>query len=227
MSERELLKELKKRMLKYGYCDTWTHLKVLINEYEDLTKNEKPIKLKQVIKCIKKLDDNLKFDWTYKLLQELGSDFGSKMFHEAYQQGRFDEGIEAYYKPQKVTIPQFVADWIETAKTVYSFVGGMVHGGPVVNKWLDSEDNQRTFALAWLDGYEVEKEKEKRYVVKIIGITNYNSYLNYHKGENKWTIESRVEIDAIRTKHTRKELEDAGFAWVLDCDGIELEEVTE
>ena len=29
----------------------------------------------------------------------------------------------------KVKIPQFVADWIETAKSVYSLSGGMTHGG--------------------------------------------------------------------------------------------------
>lgn len=128
-------------------------------------------------------------------------------------------------EPQKVVVPQFVAGWIEVAKSVYPLYGGMTYGSPGVKKWLENDDNQRIFALAWLDGYEVEEEK--RYLVKIIGITNYNSYLNYHKGENKWTIESRVEIDAIRTEHTRKELEDANFGWVFDCPGIEIEEVIE
>lgn len=41
----------------------------------------------------------------------------------------------------KVEVPQFVAEWIETAKNIYSFSGGMFHGGLVVNKWLDDEDN--------------------------------------------------------------------------------------
>lgn len=63
--------------------------------------------------------------------------------------------------------------------------------------------------------------------MKIIGITNYNSYLNYHKRENKWTIESCAETDTISTKHTRKELEEDGFGWVFDCPGIEIEEVKE
>jgi len=70
-------------------------------------------------------------------------------------------------EPQKVVVPQFIADWIETAKNIYSFSGGMFHGGPVVNKWLDNEDNQRTFALAWFDGYTIE---EKRYRVKMKAI---------------------------------------------------------
>lgn len=84
-------------------------------------------------------------------------------------------------------------------------------------------ENRKRLIKAILDGYEVEKEK--RYLVRIIGITNYNSYLNYHKEEDKWTIESRMEIDAIRTEHTRKQLEEAGFGWVFDCEGIEIEEV--
>ena len=138
------------------------------------------------------------------------------------------ELISELDEPEKVKVPQFVADWIEKCKEKEkSLLNSLLYTPEGVNSWVSNSENQETFALAWIFGYEVEKEKEKRYVVKIIGITNYNSYLNYHKGENKWTIESRVEIDAIRTKHTRKELEDGGFAWVLDCDGIELEEVTE
>ena len=89
--------------------------------------------------------------------------------------------------------------------------------------WFLEQENYDIFARAWLDGFEVEQEK--RYLVKIIGITNYNSYLNYYKAENQWTIESRMETDAIRTEHTKKQLEEAGFGWVFDCPGIEIEEV--
>ena len=135
---------------------------------------------------------------------------------------------------EKVVIPKFVANWIESCKrkrwTLYLSMSEAGKNEDKVCEWIFGlgdydHNNQETFALAWINDYEVEKEK--RYLVKIIGITNYNSYLNYHKGENKWTIESRMEIDAIRTEHTRKELEDAGFGWVFDCEGIEIEEVEE
>lgn len=36
---------------------------------------------------------------------------------------------------------------------------------------------------------------------------------------------SENEVSGDRTKHTRKELEEAGFGWVFDCEGIEIEEV--
>ena len=136
--------------------------------------------------------------------------------------------IEQLDEPQKITIPQVAADWIEWTKKegldlqdAMNLISG--EENEKLLRWFYNESNQETFARAWLDGYEVEKEK--RYLVKIIGITDYNSYLNYHKKENKWTIESSMDTDTIRTKHTRKELEKSGFGWVFDCPGIEIEEV--
>lgn len=126
-------------------------------------------------------------------------------------------------EPEKVKVPQFVADWIEVAKTVYSLSGGMTYGGPGVNKWLENEDNQRTFVLAWFDGYMVENEK--RYLVKIKGICGNHETLNREKHSNKWLFSDREENSLYGTHHTRKELEDAGFGWVFDCEGIEIEEV--
>lgn len=133
-------------------------------------------------------------------------------------------------EPQKITIPQVVADWIEWTKKdgldlqdAMNLISG--EENEKLLRWFYHENKQETFARAWLDGYEVEKEK--RYLVKIIGITDYNSYLNYHKEENKWTIESSMDTDTIRTKHTRKELEKSGFGWVFNCPGIEVKEVEE
>lgn len=131
-------------------------------------------------------------------------------------------------EPQKVQVPQFVAEHIKHAKEIGRDLQDAMNSATIheeVDQWLYTDDNMDLFARAWLDGYEVEKEK--RYLVKIIGITDYNSYLNYRKAEKAWTIESKMEIDAIRTNHTRKELEEAGFGWVFDCEGIEIEEVEE
>lgn len=146
--------------------------------------------------------------------------------------------IEQLDEPQKVKIPNFVAEWIEYCKAHDFTLFGCIDPandfedladetfkGDIRKciRWCRRESD--IFARAWLDGYTVGKEK--RYLVKIIGITNYNSYLNYHKEENKWTIESRMETDAIRTKHTRKELEEAGFGEVFNSPLFEVEEVTE
>ena len=133
-------------------------------------------------------------------------------------------------EPQKVKIPKFVAECIEYAQAsdwdledVFQSIANKPDTSEI-SEWFYTQGNMDVIALAWLDGYEIEK---KRYLVKIIGITDYNSYLNYHKEEDKWTIESSMDTDAISTKHTRKELEDANFGWVFDCPGIEIEEVEE
>ena len=127
------------------------------------------------------------------------------------------EDLRQLDEPQKVQVPQFVAEHIKHAKEIGRDLQDAMNSATIheeVDQWLYTDDNMDLFARAWLDGYEVEKEK--RYLVKIIGITDYNSYLNYRKAEKAWTIESKMEIDAIRTNHTRKELEEAGFGWVFD-----------
>ena len=92
------------------------------------------------------------------------------------------------------------------------------------NEWLMNEqDAYNKVARAWLFGYEVEKEK--RYFVKIKGICGKHETLNREKHSNKWLFSDREENSLYETKHTRKELEKAGFGWVFDCEGVEVEEV--
>ena len=144
--------------------------------------------------------------------------------------------IEQLDEPQKVTIPQFVADWIEKCKVIKKFKASLAYAlnsevwseNNLSDKcidWLYNANNQEIFARAWLDGYEVEKEK--RYLVKIVGMDNINGYLSYNKKLKKWFFGIASESRPYRLKHTRKELEEAGFGWVLDCPGVEVEEVTE
>lgn len=181
-----------------------------------------PFKLKDVVGRIRGFDPTTQTRWLNDILKELGGDYGSMKYRDGYEQGK----LEGMLERDKATIPQYIADKIEYMKKYdYNIFDAMMatERDDKFYDWLFTDDNMDTFTIAWQYGYEVEEEK--RYVVKIIGITNYNSYLNYHKGENKWTIESRVEIDAIRTKHTRKELEDAGFGEVFNSPLFEVEEV--
>ncbi len=144
------------------------------------------------------------------------------------------ELVEQLDEPEKVKIPQFVADWIKKCKTFKNFIASLSFAlQPVVwaenslsdecIDWLMNADNQETFARAWLDGYEVEEEK--RYLVKVKGVNEYGCYLNKGLLSKEYFLESKAEIGGCITKHTRKELEEAGFSWVFDCEGIEIEEV--
>ena len=63
-------------------------------------------------------------------------------------------------EPQKVVIPKFVAEWIEELKKSHSnlaWVWQVYPNEPKVKNWLES--NTEKFMRAWLDGYEIEKEK--------------------------------------------------------------------
>ena len=127
-------------------------------------------------------------------------------------------------EPEIVKVPQFVADWIEECNAKRkSLLGALLYTPEGVNSWVGNSDNQETFALAWLFGYEVEKEK--RYLVKMKKINGYGRYLNKELSSEEYFFASNNEIISYRTKFTRKELEEAGFGWVFDCPGIEIEEV--
>ena len=186
-----------------------------------------PIKLKDVIARIKSFDVGAKEVWLNEILNELGSDYGLLKYKAGYEQGKFDGAIER----EKVTVPQFVADYIKDAKyyewdldDVFDHIAEESEESEIY-KWFYTLGNVDVFDRAWLDGYEVEKEK--RYYVRFKWIEESYSYLTLIKHLNAWTLSS-IKLDKkFRTEHTRKELEDADFGWVFDCPGIEIEEVEE
>lgn len=130
-------------------------------------------------------------------------------------------------EPQKVQVPQFVADYIDLKKTYDFHVYGAMrviedHYDKRVQEWF-YEGNIETFARAWLDGYEVEKEK--KYLVKMKGVDSKTNYLYYGMGSKTWLFKTKLIDGNFRKSHTRKELERDNFGWVFDCPGIEIEEV--
>lgn len=145
---------------------------------------------------------------------------GKSDFKSAHIYQTFLKELRQLDEPQKVTVPQFVADWVNKAKgwgkTLYY---ALDHSPEEVNLWFceDEANHQNNFARAWLDGYEVEKEK--RYEVKLKNTDDYLVKTNnddYRFYNNIYT---------TRRKHTREEIEKAGFGWVFDCPGVKVKEV--
>ena len=128
-----------------------------------------------------------------------------------------EELIKSLDEPEKITIPQFVADWITHSKNIgRSLFGAMsiFEENTEIKKWMQWADNQETFARAGLDGYEVEEEK--RYFVKIKATKH--CFARDGNGRIFFSL-------AYKGCFTKKELEEAGFGWVFDCPGIKIEEV--
>ena len=136
-------------------------------------------------------------------------------------------------EPQKVTIPQFVAGWMNYCKLTgvdlyHAFEMSDLYLGnyayqkdyPKLKDYFESENNQETFARAWLDGYEVEKEK--RYEVLLCNGQSLKTV--YRQGGDRLDFE---KVYGNLERFTRKQLEDAGLGWAFDCQGIEIREVAE
>lgn len=141
-------------------------------------------------------------------------------------------------EPEKIQIPQFVADWIEYCKFTHvnlqhALIVGDVYFYNYANQkdfsklkeFLETENNQATFARAWLDGYETEEEKEYKVV-----LLNYNDgHLNLVNvrtlGENIIFFTKKTQFDPRSLKLTKTEIISSGFGWVFDCPGVQIEEV--
>lgn len=140
------------------------------------------------------------------------------------------EDLKQLDEPQKTVVPPFVADYIKYAiendwdlQDLFKYIED--EEDEKLLRWVYHERNQETLAAAWINGYTVEKEK--RYLVKMKGVTRYGRYLNKILSSGEYFLASENEVDGYKTKHTRKELENSGFGWVFNCPGIEVEEVKE
>jgi hypothetical protein len=92
-----------------------------------------------------------------------------------------------------------------------------------LSEGLRELEGRKRLIKAILDGYEVEKEK--RYIVKMKDIYKHSSVLKLDDITGRWFFGSEKYMCGSLEKFTRKELEQAGFGWVFDCPGVEIEEV--
>ena len=128
------------------------------------------------------------------------------------------ELIELLDEPQKVKVPQFVADYIYFKKTYDFHVYGAMrviedHYDKRVQEWF-YEGNIETFVHAWLDGYEVDKEP--KYTVKFKATKQYLS-----------NDEIGIHFDpSFRSNFRKSDLEKLGLAEAFNSPLFEVEEVT-
>ncbi|CYW02217.1 DUF1642 domain-containing protein [Streptococcus suis] len=130
--------------------------------------------------------------------------------------------ISQIHEPQKVVVPKFIGDLIEELKIdeyTIGEIGACVYDDEE-QKWID--DNEEQFYRAFLDGYEIEQEK--LYTVEFP--TGQRLYKNHPNGSDKVAIVIKFAHHAEKDGHfTKRELEETGFGWVFDCDGVKVVEV--
>ena len=214
-----------------------TSVDLVLKELRSLDEPEPlPFKLKNVVGRIRGFDPTTQTIWLNTILKELGSDYGLMKYRSGYEQGKLEgawvgnqlkDADKIRQELNKVPLPSFIDDWIFKCQLLNDFSlrdaldSNTIHlyakNGKVVKKWLNDRKNQELFAKAWLTDYEAEKEPKYKVKVK-----NTDDYLN----------ETEVGFHFFNNSKknktfTRTELEYSDFAWVLDCPGIELEEVTE
>ena len=152
----------------------------------------------------------------YKELYENVFDFGAKLACQLILQD-----LEQLDEPEKVKVPQCVADWIEEARKTCKDVADLFDfdfTNEEVGKWFMQEQSFDLVARAWLDGYEVEEEK--RY--EVILCNGQSLKTMYRQGGDHLDFEM---VYGDLERFTRKQLQEANFGWVFDCPGIEIEEV--
>lgn len=141
------------------------------------------------------------------------------------------ENLKQLDEPKPVKVPQCVADWylLHYRDFNNSIVNLCIRREDSIdnNDFLKWISNTKDFIQILINmhqfGYEVEKEE--RYYVRFKWIEESYSYLTLIKHLSAWTLKNITLDKKFRTAHTRKELEEAGFGWVFDCPGIEIEEV--
>lgn len=128
-----------------------------------------------------------------------------------------------------VTLPSEAVAYLEYMKrNNYTLLGALKLAGhnSEMNKYMDDylniSSNQEKFALAWINGYKAE---EKIFIVKFKNLGDVYGYLNYEIEAKIFKLSSKDESKYFQTTFTKKFLEENGFGWVFDSEGIELIEV--
>lgn len=160
------------------------------------------------------------------------SPFGELVSHDLIVSYFLDD-LKQLDEPQKVTVPQFVADWYEECKDNLEYnLWSYIYNWGTKEKcdfknWLDIGRNNPIQTLINMHQFGYTVDKEKRYYVRFKFIEDSYSYLTLIKHLNAWTL-TNIKLDKkFRSEHTKKQLEDAGFGWVFDCPGVEIEEAEE
>ena len=132
----------------------------------------------------------------------------------------FLEDLRGLDEPQKVQVPQFVADWYEEHKSnldyeLWNYVSDWEDQKPSEFKEWFNKSNKAFQTLVNMHQFGYTVEKEPKYTVKVKATKQYlsNDEIGPHFDPS------------FRSNFTKSDLEKLGLGWVFDCKGMEVEEV--
>lgn len=163
-----------------------------------------------------------------KLIEKIGN--LDRVYGEKFYVALDDvlELVRQLDEPQPVKVKQFVANWYEKHKYALEFnIFDYVYRFEQQAKndfkdWFDDTNNKAIQILVNMHQFGYEVEKEKQYRVKFIQ-TRQHLAKNIFPSSEYFII--KTSSISSTDSFTQKELEEAGFGWVFDCPGIEIEEV--
>ena len=177
--------------------------------------------------------------WLKAIMAEFEQDFSHAKWREGYEQGKFEEewvgqqlkdADKIRRELNKPVVQQFVADWYEKHKNDFEtslfqciyeiFKKRNDNELTEIEDWLISEHTEPFQTLVNMHQFGYEVEREKRYEVILCNGQSLKAV--YRQGSDYLDFEM---VYGTPENFTKKQLEDAGFGWVFDCSGIEIEEV--
>lgn len=157
--ELEFAKDDNSDYLPLGFWNgeetTWVPVDTKIYSNEGKAE-ESPRYVKNIIKKLKELDEHNRNVWLNRIMDEFGGEIRTRAYRDGFEQGKLEGNLER----EKVKLPKIMADKIEYLKQSGDY--NLFYAMDYCLQYKDTADwlegNQYTFARAWFEGYEVEKE---------------------------------------------------------------------
>lgn len=213
---------------------------------EDIMKKDQIITKKDIISRMKQLFPLSRNEWINEILHEFGDEFGLWKYNAGYEQGKLEgEWVGQQLKDadkirqelNKPVVPQFVAEWYEENKD--DFEGNLfrcidrmpdLFSGEELSdfeEWIVDDHTKPFQTLVNMHQFGYTVKNKKWYLVKMKGLSEYTSYLNYDSIEDKWHFADDENGPVVGTHHTREQLEKAGFGEVFNSTLFEVKEAQE
>ena len=227
MNIKALIKKYEAVECVVGIVSGKTILKTVLKDLKQLDEpetghaDEAPRYLKNILARLRELPDHDREVWLKAIMSEFKQDFSHAKWREGYEQGKLEGMVER----EKVKVKQFVADWYEENKdsfefNVWDWIAFRDEAKKIENRefnnWINDSRENPIQILVNMHQFGYEIEKEKQYLVKIKATKHY--LVKDGNGKIFFSL-------AFKGYFTKKELEEAGFGWVFDCEGVEVQEV--